>query len=479
MQLSEYRWSGNPRGMHNTGSYVPLQRERYTRLQLGWVKLVTGGEEFAADCGWMLANNITPVIRIYRPAPGAMPVDQTLREQWGVYASYGVKWFEFYNEPNFANPEWPEDMVPRVDHRNFEEVIKPLCENWLIFAEYIIGTLGGYPAFPALGETVGDNGALQWMDALLGYMRDYQRDRFSAIARSGMWWATHPYALNHFYQEVPGQPAVPRPPEQYNALEPGWHFEYPYDPYTQAFDPGRSVWGGTPSTPYGDPNGITAMGIALNQRLVEWFGIGPLPAFGTEGGIYPLPINEAQRPDPRFPAYDRTAHAEATVAMFNWIASLGPEWLFGMALWKEDEYYNNGLPAVPRLEAVPQIARGGSWPTWNKPFIGPGPVRGQPNFHAVILAPGLEPRWFFETAQSYWNTFRPLVTTLWEFIEFIPNDRSLGVTLIAPPDMVDSMRQAIQEKYPHVLLDVLIASGDLSGVLEVLNARVWGNRRFG
>ena len=157
--------------------------------------------------------------------------------------------------------------VHRITWQNMDEIIRPLCENWIIFAEFIIG-LGAYPAFPALGETSDDNGAVYWLDAMLGYMRDNQKDRFTAIANNGMWCATHPYSLNHFYQEFPGQPATPRPYQNENGTESGWHFEYPYDPYTQSFDPGRNVFG-NPSAPNGDPNGITAMGIAFNQRMSD------------------------------------------------------------------------------------------------------------------------------------------------------------------------------------------------------------------
>ena len=475
MQLNEYEWSGNPRGLHNEGAYKPIVRDRYPRLQLGWYKFVTGGEEFAPDCAWLLSNNITPVIRIYRQSPGAAPMNASMRNQWGIYRDVGVKWFEFYNEPNLRNPEWGDAPQGGISSTNTEGVIKPLCENWLDFAEYIIG-IGGYPGFTSFSETVGVDGGLQWQDAMLKFIRDHHMDRFQKIIQNGMWAAVHPYTLNHFYQEVPGQPGTPRLPEQYNAEEPGWHFEYPYDPYTQAYDPGRTVWGGTPKTPYGDPNGLTAMGIAFQQRLKEWFGADPVPAVGTEGGIYPLPIHESQRTDPRFPAYDRNQHAEATVALFNWMATSGPEWLFGVCLWKEDEYFNNGLPAVQRLEAVQQIPRGGVWVSRGR---GPGPVHGDPTFHMVVLAPGLETSWFFETARSYWNTFRPIVTSSWDFIDYIPYEQSLAVTVITPPDMAASMSEAIQRKYPNVLFDLVITNGDQTGIADVFNNRVWSNRRFG
>ena len=97
----------------------------------------------------------------------------------------------------------------------------------------------------------------------------------------------------------------------------------------------------------------------------------------------------------------------------------------------------------------------------------------------VILAPGLEPAWFFDNARSYWNTFRPIVTTNWDFIDYIPYDKSLAVTVVAPPDMLESMSASIQGKYPNILLDVIIANGEPSGAADIFNNRVWSNRRFG
>jgi hypothetical protein len=297
------------------------------------------------------------------------------------------------------------------------------------------------------------------------------------VANNGLWLASHPYTLNHFYQEVPGQPATPRQPAQVTADEGGWHFEYPYDPLTQSLDPGRNVFTGT-----GDVNGLIAMGIAFTQRIQEWFGLGPLPVVGTEGGVYPLPIHDAQQYDRRYPVWvDRHVHAEATVAMFEWIALQSPEWMFGVTMWKEDEYYNNNLPAIQRLQQKRAIGKGGANIDYTQQVRGrgPGPVKGEPTDHIVILGPGLDPRWFFETAQAYWNRFRPAVTTGWQFIGFMPYERSLAATIISPPDMVDTIRQTIQEQYPNVRIDVIIAAGDLSSVADVLNGRVWSDRRLG
>jgi hypothetical protein len=485
--LSDYQWSGNPRGMHNPMVYRGPQPERVLRLQLGWYKMTAAGTEFLNDCVWLLQNNVTPIIRVYRPSPGAMPVDEGLVNAWRAYANVGVKWFEFYNEPNLAS-EWPPLGIP-IDHRNIESAVGPIMENWLNFADLMI-SWGCYPGFPALAEAAtSDAGSVGWMDSMLAYVRDRHRQRFINIINNGLWMSVHPSTLNHFYQDVPGQPNIPRDQAQYdgNTIE-GWHFEYPYDPICQATDPGRTVFGGTALTPYGDPNGINAMGIAFHYRLGQWFDAGTVPVVGTEGGVYPTPVNGGERlqQDRRYPWYDANAHGEATVAMFNWIAQVAPPWHFGVSLWKEDEYYDAILPALQRMEQVPQIRRvtpplsSGEPGDYNGLVLGgPGPIRGQPTFHVVVLAPGLNPDWFFEAARSYYNTYRPIVAPTWDYIRFIPRDRSLAMTVIAPLDMIETMRSVIQQQYPNVLFD-LIAYGDHPGLIgETLNQRVLTNRRYG
>jgi len=84
-------------------------------------------------------------------------------------------------------------------------------------------------------------------------------------------------------------------------------------------------------------------------------------------------------------------------------------------------------------------------------------MEGTPDYHIVILAPGLSPEWFFGAAQPYWNTFRPSVTTRWDFIDFVPNDRSLAATIIAPPDVAESIQKALKQRYIHIVTDILLA----------------------
>ena len=235
-------------------------------------------------------------------------------------AQAGVKWFEFYNEPNLSI-EWPLGEIP--DWRNQGQLAR-LMDNWLDWAEFIV-SMNGYPGFVALAESadVTDTAAVRWMDAMLGYLANNHYDRFMNVAMNGLYCATHPYILNHFYQEGAG--GQPRPPQSQQARGGGqWHFEYPYDPFTQQYDPGRTVFGGTDLTPFGDPNGLIAMGRMFNERCAELFGVQSIPVLGTEGGIwdFPAPGEPPFQPDTRFPPYTNASQAQATTAMFDWIRAV-------------------------------------------------------------------------------------------------------------------------------------------------------------
>lgn len=485
MRLSDYQWSGNPRGLHVASAFqTPMEYDRYTRISAGWVKLVAAGTEYVDDAMWFLANGITPIVRLYLGRYGAGPYTPQLRALVEAFIRAGVKWFEFYNEPNI-DVEWPEGVDPTWEDTG--GIIRPLIDNWLEFAEHV-ASWGAYPGFIALTESNAPRYAsIRWGDAFLNYLASAHYDRFARLINSGLWFATHPYLLNHFYQQA-GSPLIARQPADQRAREPGWHFEYPYDPISQAADPGRTVYGGTALTPYGDPNGLIAMGRFWNERCASIWGSQAIPVVGTEGGIWPFRGQAFWQPDNRYPPYTETSQAEATVAMFDWIAQQAPYWFFGLTLWKEDDYYVvTPAPAVERLAANPPILKSvppidvmgsGPVPTPVPIMRGPGPIRGQADFHMIVLAPGTGPEWFFNTAQAYWNRFRPIVTTMPELIDLIPNTSSLAVTVISPPEMIDLMRAAIADQYPNVYFD-LIETTTFDEVRTIFEQRTRLGLRFG
>lgn len=486
MNLTDYQWSHNPRGMHDPGD----NHARWDEWQLGWMKVVFPDNQGVNWSAHALEKGMTPIFRPFRSEFSGVPMDETLQQLYQEYINVGVKWFEFYNEPNVGY-EWR----PGVDiFPTNLELISPLCENWLLWAEWIINR-GGYPGFIALTETSeswGDTAA--WMRSLLQYMADNHYERFRAIISNGMWLPTHAYIFNHWYQERPGNPAQARSAGEVNYREGGWHFEYPYDPISQAGDPGRTVWGGTPLSPLGDVHGLIACGQAWLERLQDMFGLGAVPVIGTEGGLWPLPQpGQLRQMDTRYPGFTWESHAHATVAMFDWTAREAPPWFWGLALWKWDHYYDPSgggpMPAAflldqtsPVYKDVSALDSGGFAAPPPADLVieppGPGPVHGEPTYHFIVLAPGIDEEWFFTVGRFYWDRFRPTLMTVHEFINFLPKDTSLAVTILTTPDLVDLMNEQIARRWPNVYMDFVVG-GEAREIEEILNSRVAVGRRFG
>ncbi len=498
MRLNDYQWSHNPRGMHNTGVFR-LNLGRYQQIKAGWVKLVSSDIEFVSEIPGLLAAGITPIVRFYRAQWGSQPADDRVYADMQRYINAGVRWFELWNEPNLGN-EWPAHLGGGLDPGNIGTYIAPLMDSWVMWAERVI-EMGGYPAFIALTESNNPpHQTTTWLRNMMQYLRDAHYNRFRRILGNGLWLATHPYLYNHFYQEIPGGGALSaRQPQSQNAGESGWHFEYPYDPISQNSDPGRTVWGGTPETPYGDPNGLFAVGQAFMDLLRDLFGGGLVPVIGTEGGIWPWPgPGDAPRiDDARFPGVTWHSHAEATTALFNWIAGpSAPPWLFGLTLWKEDIYWEGPggvVETVNRLAGtaapfkdVPSLDTGGT--VWTSPFQpsvvapeapeGPGPVHGGPDYHFILLAPGLDPEWFFQAAEAYWLRFRPVLLDTPDLIALMPFDKSLAVTVVAPPGQAEMMSQQVRDRWPTIWYDPVVVE-DSASLIAVFNQRVMNGRRFG
>jgi hypothetical protein len=366
MNLRDYEWFNNPRGLRNKGPYAPFETRRYLRPRMGWARLEVGGDEYVDAASALVEEGCMPIVRIYRSHMGAMPAPEDWYDIYAAYVDAGCRWFELYDAPNLSDA-WPLDQEgePRVDvtWENVDGCITPLAESWIDWAERIVD-LGGYPAFPAFAPR-GDMAAaaVYWMDALLHELVDRYPNRFTGIIGNGLWCAARPAASNLFYQEPPAGPKhVARPYYQQIAREPGWHFEHPYDPILQRHDPGRTVFGGTEQAPYGDTSGLVAGGEAFYHLLRLHAGAGPVPVVATAGGIAPIPRPGAApfQPDDLYPPYDRDSHAEATLALFEWIARQGPSWFFGITLSDETVYYDGPdgvVPAIDLLAEVPPLGK--------------------------------------------------------------------------------------------------------------------------
>jgi hypothetical protein len=109
---------------------------------------------------------------------------------------------------------------------------------------------------------------------------------------------------------------------------------------------------------------------------------------------------------------------------------------------------------------------------------GPAPVRGEPDYHWLLLAPGLQADWFFLAAQRYWQTFRPTVLTTWDLIGMLPGNKSVAVTVLARPDTLDYMNANVRDAFPDIFYDPIVYD-TLAEMQTELDRRATNQRRFG
>ncbi len=57
-----------------------------------------------------------------------------------------------------------------------------------------------------------------------------------------------------------------------------------------------------------------------------------------------------------------------------------------------------------------------------------------PDFHFLLVSPNLGAEWLFDAARLYWDRYRPTILTDLSFVQLIPPDRRIVVTVIALRD---------------------------------------------
>lgn len=327
MNLNDYEWSGNPRGLVARGPFIGIDRPFVSSLRPGWLKIRSGTDEYIDDVTWLIESGITPIIQIIRDKHVGEPCSDEIWYYTEVYLQKGVKFFEFYTEPNL-----PENWLIHhgYSHYPFEvgEGLREFCENWIDWAERIVN-VGGYPAFPAMNEVDEEAAsAFALMAAAVNYFKINHENRFKTIGEGGLFLAVHPEMKNLFYQEVAGSPATPRPPAAMDAKEGGWHFEFPEDPLVV------NMVGEEPDDfiPAALQSGLLSSSRVFQHLIRKNFGIAPVPVFTVGGGIPLLePPATFMQYDRLYPAITADSFVESQIALWDWIAEFSPNWLFGSA----------------------------------------------------------------------------------------------------------------------------------------------------
>lgn len=343
MNLRDYVWSRNPRGLANEGPFKPFYLDRFTTPRMGWALLIAGADEYLEEAASLIERSVTPVLRLQREGMAGQP---TPADQWRILRAYheaGLRWFEPLAAPNFDSA-WPlagAATPGQVTWSDRERCIRPLMLHWLDWAEEL-ASWGAYPAFPMMAASAASRShSLRWIEACLDYLYSAQAERFSVLLGQGLWLAFDAQIENLYYQEPPGGPAgAARPYYQQHGDQPGWHFEYPLDPITGAYEAAA-------------PLGLLGAASHFQNLLRGRFQAGPIPALATRGGIpLPTPLETTLQPFPDYPPIDRESQAEALIGLWNWIATEGPGWLFGVLLADEHCYYDRDgrpAPAIARM----------------------------------------------------------------------------------------------------------------------------------
>ena len=341
--LSEYPRppEDNGRGVHwsATPYHPPAEDLKYwidelKAMQIKWVKLLDdGGGSSIELCKMLLDNGMMPVVRIYRERPnpnrlGGREVDAIER-----LIKVGVHYFETNNEPDIV-AEWENNHAPP----NWLDIV---AENF-IYDAHLIQSMGGLPAFPAMGPGSKANGLAKVVE--MGRIDIFEK---------GAWLAIHNYTLNHpldYPNDPVNQEGRPLTPEEYEALA-AWQYSHltweeiqelgieitreDYDKFNRWAWDGRSLEMINELRASKKQPGATIFDDANCFRAWELFGhyvyntLGfYIPIISTEGG----PV-VGWGDDGRYAKVNPATQAEWQMEIVRFMQDEAPPWYFTVCTW--------------------------------------------------------------------------------------------------------------------------------------------------
>lgn len=314
----------NGRGVHWPPTTQPIPPEvvdyfvpELRAMNIKWVKLLQDDLPEVTHrylIEQLVANNIEPVLRVYKPFNEPY---RYLPELAAQATGMGVHYFELYNEPNLSGPAggWREGEA--ID-------LERIVELWILAARDVHAA-GGHPGLPPLagGGTIDD------MLFLRGFL-DGLRARGQTGLLAGAWLPVHNYFLNHPLN-YPADPVnvsgVPLTGQEIAArsLTPA---------QVQAINQARrnarlpreqgGFWMG--NTIDEDSNAFLKFQAYANI-FYDRFGY-YLPVISTEGGA----ITGAAE-DPRYPPVTEEDLTARTLAAYHAILDDAPPYFFAQTAW--------------------------------------------------------------------------------------------------------------------------------------------------
>lgn len=323
-------WSA--RLYHPTGPDLQYWMNELKAMQIKWVKILDDGGGSSLELAQtLIANEIMPIVRIYRERPnpghlGGREVDTVLR-----LIAAGVRYLETNNEPDLP-AEWRDGHRPH-------DWLDIVVDNFIFDADLILDA-GGLLALPAMGPG-GQDSAIT---------RVVERGRQDIFER-GAWVAIHNYTLNHplDYPDNPvNQEGLALTPEEYEQLA-AWQYSdlspeaaaakgvnpADYEKFQKWAWDGRSLEMVNELRAQAKNPGDTIDDDANCFRAWEWWGksiaenLGfHVPVISTEGG----PV-VGWGDDKRYAKVNPATQAAWQLEIFRFMQDEAPEWYFSCCTW--------------------------------------------------------------------------------------------------------------------------------------------------
>ncbi len=79
-----------------------------------------------------------------------------------------------------------------------------------------------------------------------------------------------------------------------------------------------------------------------------------------------------------------------------------------------------------------------------------------PDYDFLLVAPNLGAEWLFDAARAYWDRYRPTIITDLSFVQLIPADKRIVVTVIALRDMASQLGVQLAQINPNAYYDPVV-----------------------
>lgn len=101
-----------------------------------------------------------------------------------------------------------------------------------------------------------------------------------------------------------------------------------------------------------------------------------------------------------------------------------------------------------------------------------------PDFHFLLISPNLGAEWLFDAARAYWDRYRPTILTNLTFIQLLPSETRIIVTVIALRDTAAQIGVELARTNPNAYYDPVVYEL-FEETKAALNQRVESGQPFG